>query len=56
LVKRDNFVPGEIRTNRIQQIESWIEKADGSTMFEYDVWEEGDGQQSLKHLEIADYF
>jgi hypothetical protein len=48
LVKRDDFVPDEIRTDRIQQIESWIEKADGGTIFEYDVWKEGDGQQDLK--------
>jgi len=48
LVKRDDFVPAEIRTDRIQQIESWIEKADGGTIFEYDVWKEGDGQQDLK--------
>jgi hypothetical protein len=48
LVRRDDFVPSDIRTDRIQQIESWIEKADGGTIFEYDVWKEEDGRQDLK--------
>lgn len=48
MIKQKDFKPADIRTDRIQQIESWIDKADGGAIFEYDVWKAGDGKQDLK--------
>ena len=47
MLKRDDFAIGDIRTDRIQQIEKLISKADGGTPLEYDLWREGDGKQDL---------
>ena len=48
MVKRKDFNPAEIRSSKIQSLESAIAKADGGSIFEYDVWKQGDGQQDLK--------
>ena len=48
MLKRNDFVPAEIRTNRIQQIEALISKADGGATLEFDFWRKGDGKQELK--------
>ena len=45
MLKRKDFVIGDIRTDRIQHIEKLISKADGGTPLEYDLWREGDGKQ-----------
>ena len=47
MVKRGDFNPADIRTHRIQQIEAAIEKADGGSTLQFDLWEEADGQQDL---------
>ena len=47
MLKRKEFVIGDIRTDRIQHIEKLISKADGGTPLEYDLWREGDGKQDL---------
>jgi hypothetical protein len=48
MVRRSDFVPADIRTDRIQQIEARIEKADGGRTLQFDLWKEEDGQQDLK--------
>lgn len=48
MVLRDDFNPADIRTHRIQQIEAAIEKADGGSTLQFDLWKEADGQQDLK--------
>ena len=48
MLKRKDFVPDEIRTDRIQQIEKLISKADGGSTLVFDLWMEGDGTQELK--------
>ena len=45
MMKRREFVLSDIRTDRIQQIEKLISKADGGSPLEYDLWREGDGKQ-----------
>ena len=47
MLKRKDFVPDEIRTDRIQQIEKLISKADGGSTLVFDLWMEGDGTQEL---------
>ena len=49
LVKRSDFYPADIRTNRIQQIEEAIEKGDGGSILKCNLGTEDDGQQDL-HL------
>ena len=49
LVKRSDFNPADIRTNRIQQIEEAIEKGDGGSILKCNLGTEDDGQQDL-HL------
>ena len=48
MLKRNDFTAAEIRTNRIQQIERLISKADGGATLEFDFWRQGDGKQELK--------
>jgi hypothetical protein len=48
VLRRKDFVPDEIRTDRIQQIEKMISKADGGSTLVFDLWMEGDGKQQLK--------
>ena len=48
LLRRKDFVPDEIRTDRIQQIEKLVAKADGGSTLVFDLWREGDGKQELK--------
>ena len=48
LLRRIDFVPDEIRTDRIQQIEKLVAKADGGSTLVFDLWREGDGKQELK--------
>ncbi len=47
MMKRKEFVLCDIRTDRIQQIEKLISKADCGTPLEYALWREGDGKQDL---------
>ncbi len=47
MLKRKDFVIGDIRTDRIQRIEKLISNANGGTPLEYDLWREGDGKQDL---------
>ena len=48
LLRRKDFVPDEIRTDRIQQIERLIAKADGGSTLVFDLWREGECKQELK--------
>ena len=41
IVKRKDFVLDNIRTNRIQQIEMLVSKADGGSTLVFDVWRGG---------------
>ena len=46
--KQKDFVPDDIRTDRIQQLEMLVSKADGGSTQVFDIWREGDGKQELK--------
>ena len=48
MIRKSEFNPADIRTNRIQQIEAAIEKAFGGSVLQFDLWKEEDGQQDLK--------
>ena len=48
MLKRKDFITDEIRTDRIQQIEKLVSKADGGGTLVFDLWMEGDGKQELK--------
>ena len=48
LLRRKDFVPDEIRTDRIQQIERLIANADGGSTLVFDLYRQGDGKQELK--------
>ena len=47
LVKRPQFDPADIRTDRIQDIESRIEKGDGGSILKCNLGTEDDGRQDL---------
>ena len=46
--KQKDFVPDDIQTDRIQQLEMLVSKADGGSTQVFDIWREGDGKQELK--------
>ena len=48
MLKQKDFVPDDIRTDRIQQIEMLVSKADRGQIQVFDIWREGDGKQELK--------
>ena len=48
MLKRKDFVPDDIRTDRIQHIEMLVSKADDGSTQVLDIWREGDGKQELK--------
>ena len=47
LASKEKFIVAEIRTNRIQQIERLLSKANSGATLEFDFWRQGDGKQEL---------
>ncbi len=43
MLRRDDFVPVDIRAETIRELEKIVTKSSGSKIFEYDFWTNDDG-------------
>ena len=48
MLRRDDFVPEEIRAETIRELEKIVTTSSGSKIYEYDFWTKDDGKQEVK--------
>ena len=47
ILRRNDFVPGDIRAETIRELEKIVTTSSGSKIFEYDFWKKEDGKQEV---------